>query len=178
MSPVRSTNNPLDLLRQLGAGVRPDGVATPKGAPAQGLESASFEDLLALAREGNVEPGAPLTVARDVKNDLSADALAALSIATDAAEAKGATRLAAQIDGRVATIDVLRREIVGIEPAQSNAVIAGVDAFVALDATLKGGRSETGTGRGAGAPLALPGSLPENETLARTLLGITEKRVG
>jgi hypothetical protein len=178
MSPVRSTNNPLDLLRQLGAGVRPDGVGASKAASAQGLESASFDDLLALAREGNVEPGAPLSIARDVTSDLSAEALAALSIATDAAEAKGATRLAAQIDGRVATIDVLRREIVGIEPAQANAVIAGVDAFVALAPSAQGGQSGSGGGRGAGAPLALPGSLPENETLARTLLGLSEKRAG
>ena len=178
MSPVRSTGNPLDLLRQLGAGVRPDGVGAASSGSTRGLESASFDELLALAREGNVEPGAPLNIARDVSSDLSADALAALAIATDAAEAKGATRLAAQIDGRIATIDVLRREIVQIEPAQANAVIAGVDAFVALDPASRGGQSETGAGRGAGAPLALPGSLPENETLARTLLGLTEKRAG
>lgn len=178
MSPVRSTNNPLDLLRQLGAGVRPDGVGASNAASAQWLESASFDDLLALAKAGNVEPGAPLSIAREVTNDLSPDALAALSIATDAAEAQGATRLAAQIDGRVATIDVLRREIVSIEPARANAVIAGVDAFVALDPSAQGGQSGSVVDRDAGAPLALPGSLPPNATLARTLLGLTEKRAG
>lgn len=178
MSPVRSTSDALDLLRQLGAGVRPDGVGSPGASPARALESASFEDLLALAKSGSVEPGAPLSIGREVKNTLSADALAALAIATDAAEAKGAARLAAQIDGRMVTIDVPSREIVEIQPAQTNAVIAGVDAFVALDPTGKGGESEPGAAFGPGARLALPGSLPENETLARTLLGLTEKRVG
>lgn len=178
MSPINSSNNPLDLLRQLGAGVRPDGFGSSGAQSARGLESASFTELLALAQEGNVEAGAPLSVGREVRSTLSADALAALSIATDAAEAKGATRLAAQIDGQIVTIDVPSREIMEIQPAQSNAVIAGVDAFVALNPTAQGGQSETGASSGAGARLALPGSLPANETLARTLLGLTEKRAG
>jgi len=166
--------SPLDLLRQLGAGVRPDGAGAPSAGARPGIEGASFDDLLALARAGQVEPGAPLTFARDVPATLGDDALAALSLATDAAEAKGASRLAAQIDGRIVTIDVARREIVAVDAAQSNAVIAGVDAFVALDPTAQGGKS----GSGAGAPLALPGTLPQNEALARTLAGLTEKRAG
>ncbi len=170
MSPVRTSGNPLDLLRQLGAGVRPDGIGAQSNKAASGLESASFDDLLALAKEGNVEPGSPLSLAQDVRPDLSDDALAALAIATDAAEAQGAARLAAQIDGQIVTIDVHRREIVEVKPAQANAVFTGVDAFVALDNAPLGGTQESGSG----APLALPGSLSLNQTLSRLI----ENRAG
>ena len=166
MSPLRSTGGPLDLLGRLGSGVRPDGVGASGAAQgARGLESASFDELLALAREGKVEAGAPLTFAKDVSRDLGTDTLDALALATDAAEAQGATRLAAQIDGRVVTIDVNRREILGVEPARPNAVFTGVDAFVALAPT--GAASEEG-GAG-GARLALPGSLPANGALSRLM---------
>jgi hypothetical protein len=165
MSPVRSTGNPLDLLRQLGAGVRPDGLGATNTPSSSGLESASFDDLLALAKEGNVEPGSPLTLAQDVRSDLTDDALAALAIATDAAEAQGAARLAAQIDGNVVTIDVHRREILEVKPAQANAVFTGVDAFVALENAPLGGKRDSASG----AQLALPGSLTGNETLSRLI---------
>lgn len=174
MSPVKSSFSPADLLRQLGSGVRPDGLGSAQSAQRPGVEQASFDELLALARRGGVEPGAPLTVAKEVTTDLSDQVVAALSAATDAAEAQGATRLGVQADGKIFTIDVARREIVDVKPAQGGAIVTGVDAFVALDG------AATGAERGfdAGAPVASLGTLPENGSLARALLRHSEQRAG
>lgn len=178
MSPVRSTASPLDLLRQLGSGVRPDGATRAASSPAPGVESASFDELLALARSGGIEPGAPLTFARDVRNTLSDEALAALAVATDAAEAQGVTRLAAQVGGRVVTVDVARREIVAIDPARANAIVTGVDAFVALDAGADAPGEASGDSGASGPRLALPGTLTQNESLAQALSRPAQHRAG
>ncbi|MGP1310459.1 MAG: hypothetical protein ACTS27_09710 [Phycisphaerales bacterium] len=174
MSPAQTSASPLDLLRQLGSGVRPDGLGAPRGAQNAGVEQASFDELLSLARSGNAAPGEPLGAAKDVRVDLSEALRAALTAATDAAEAQGATRLGVQAEGSIYTIDVTRREIVDVKAAQPGAIVTGVDAFVALDASGTGAESE----RAAGARVASLGTLPGNGSLALALLRGADQRAG
>jgi len=162
-----------DLLRQLGSGVRPDGATPAQGrAP---LTSASFADLLGQVRSGVVSSGRPVEVARGADIELNADQLARLARVTDTAEAAGASRLLAMIDGQLLTVDVPARTVDG-GPGDAGDVLTDIDAFVAVppadgDAgALFGGAEQASSGPGAMLP-GLGGL--RNASLGGLLEGLT-----
>ncbi len=120
--------NPASLLKILGGGVRPDGAGRP-GAPAP-LDSASFADLLARVKTGRVSSGAPVHVSKHAGVELTPSQLGRLSTVTDAAEAAGATRLLAFIDGQALTVDVLTRTVEAGSEQLGGRVITDIDAVV------------------------------------------------
>ena len=168
--------NSVDLLSRLASGVRPVGSgATTQGAGGS-LENSSFADLLRLAREGGVEASRPLKIGREVAGSFGEDTLSALALAADAAEAAGATRLKAVVEGRTVTIDVLSREIVSSDEVAPGGLITDADAFIVIPGETAGRPREDRAGA-----LGFPSSMPSNPTLAETLArvaGSIAKRVG
>lgn len=167
--------SPTDLLRRLGSGVQSVGAA-PASAATSRPESASFGELLRQAREGGAEASRPLKIGREVSDRFSDETLATLALAADAAEASGASRLAAIVEGKTVTIDVVAREIVATGDSAPGALITDADAFVVIP-------DERGAGtREDRAPsLGFPSSMPTNATLADTLarlVGDIARRVG
>lgn len=125
------------LLGLLSSGVRAiSGAIAPDRAPEHA--STDFQALLAEARNGAVETGLPVTLARGVDIELSDEQLQRLARAADRAESAGATRALVAIDGRLLELDVATRQITAEHApadtdAQSpadNAVIVGIDAVV------------------------------------------------
>lgn len=121
-----------DMLKRLGSGVVPGPIgqnlspATGK-TPAEGL---SFDQLLKSAR-GPQFRSEPVKIARGSKVELDASQLRRLGPAVDSAEANGASRLLAMIDGQAVVIDVASRSVEAkIDP--SDAVVHGVDAFAVV----------------------------------------------
>lgn len=117
-----------DLLRLLAGGVRPEG-ATGVG-PARALDAKSFADLLADVRAGGVASGRPVTVGPRAEGELSEGQLERLAGVADAAEASGATRVGALIDGKIVTLDVLNRTVERVQDRDGAAVTTGIDGFV------------------------------------------------
>jgi hypothetical protein len=120
--------NPASLLKLLGAGVRPDGASPPKGAAP--MDAASFGDLLARVRGGSVSSGEPIHVGPHAGVALTRGQLDRLSRVTDAAEAAGATRLLAFIDGQALTVDVLTRTVEAGAEQLTGKVVTDIDAVV------------------------------------------------
>ena len=120
--------NPAEFLRKLGGGVRPDGTAPT--FQATGVEHADFASLLDEAHAGRFGSAQPVSVARGAKVELSSGQLDRLAAATDAAEAAGAQRLLAMIDGKGVMIDVPTRTVTGGVEGLGNRLITNVDAFV------------------------------------------------
>lgn len=130
------------LLRGLLGTSSPAAQSLGAGSAAQAGE-ASFASLLAQAREGGVQSGMPVTIARDAGVQLSSEQLSRLASAADIAEAHGATRAVVAIDGKMLTLDVASRQITSdvsgsLHAAASNAkspqnqalVLADIDAFI------------------------------------------------
>lgn len=116
------------LLRQLASGIRPDS-ATSSPARIQ-LDGATFSDLLARVRRGEVTSGIPLTIDPRADVSLSTPQLERLSIVADAAEAAGLNSVVAGIDGIAVRIDVQDR-IVTQGPADLEGVLVrDLEAFV------------------------------------------------
>jgi hypothetical protein len=119
-----------DLLKALGSGLRPAGAAnTPAAAPA---DAAGFADLLAQVRAGKVSSHEPLRTARGLDTQLTQEQLDRLAVATDAAEASGASRLLAVVDQTAVTIDVASRTIQSAEPWPTSQVTTDIDAAVVV----------------------------------------------
>lgn len=130
---------PNDLLRKLGSGVRPDATASGSGVTARapmnrpvGVESADFASLLDDVHAGKMNSARPLSVATGANVELSSDQMQRLAVAADAAEAAGAQRLLAMIDGQGVTIDVDSRTITGSTDALKGRVVTDVDAFIVV----------------------------------------------
>lgn len=171
------TTSPVDLLRKLGSGVRPD--ASSGSASAQGAGGIDFGALLERVRSGEVASGRPVTVSSEAGVELSQEQLSRLSIAADAAEATGAHTLLALVDGKALTIDVPTRSVTGGPAALSGRVATDFDAFIIvpeagsndLRALFSGSQPALNTSepRG-GAPASVPGlSRISNESLAALL---------
>lgn len=165
-----------DLLRRLSSGVQPAGAPGAQRAPGAGIESSSFSELLRLAREGGIEASRPLRVSRDVRAPFSEQTMDALALATDAAEAAGATRLAAVVEGKTVTVDVVTREIVATGENTPGALITDADAFVVIP-------NDTGTPsrEDRAGSLGYPSSMPSNPSLADALARVADliaRRVG
>ncbi len=167
-----TTPTSLDLLRRLGSGVRPDGAGGVTPRPASLTQGASFADLLRAAKGGEIETGRSLRLAEGVVGaELSAGQLDRLSQATDRAEASGATRLLALIDGKAVTIDVTTRTALSVADAAAEGrapVMTGIDSVVIVP-----GAGGGAGGAGAEAAHAAPRvrGLASNAALARLLAG-------
>lgn len=168
--------SPTDLLRRLASGVQPHGGSQGARATSMPAESASFGELLRQARESGVDASRPLKIGRDVTAPFSDETLNTLALAADAAEAAGASRLAAVVEGKTVTIDVVAREIVATGESTPGEVITDADAFLVIPDKSGGGSREDRAN-----PLGFPSSMPSNQTLAESLarvVGDIARRVG
>lgn len=123
----------IDMLRRLGSGVRPGAVGIPAPPSAPGktpTEEQSFEQLLQAAKSSSFR-SEPVRLANGSKIELDADQLRRLGPAADAAEANGATKLLAFIDGRGVVVDVASRTVEAVAQPGSG-VVNGVDAVVVI----------------------------------------------
>ncbi|MEZ6232836.1 MAG: hypothetical protein R3B68_01485 [Phycisphaerales bacterium] len=154
------------LLGLLSSGVRAiSGAIAPDRAPEHA--STDFQALLAEARNGAVETGLPVTLARGVDIKLSDEQLERLARAADRAESAGATRALVAIDGRLLELDVATRQITAEHaPADTDAQApADTAVIVGIDAVVDAGdrRPATGTGTGTRAASA-DGPAPDAPT--------------
>lgn len=124
------TSSPIDLLKQLGSGVRPDGI-TPTHARTS-IDTANFGQMLDSVRQGQVASERPIVVSGAVADQVKlTDAqLARVATATDAAEAAGVTRMVAVVGGQALTVDVQTRRVEAVGSAASAQLMTGVDAVV------------------------------------------------
>ncbi|VAX41196.1 hypothetical protein MNBD_PLANCTO03-410 [hydrothermal vent metagenome] len=120
--------SPMDLLRVLGSGLRPDGSA----AVTQPKSVKDFAAMLAQARDGGLETGLPVTVAEGSGVELDAAQLERLGRVVDRAHAEGATRIAVMMDGATFDVDVLSRRVLGEADLSEGRVLTGIDGFVRL----------------------------------------------
>lgn len=126
------TSSSVDLLRKLASGVRPDGgAATSPKTPIEGL---GFHELLQRVEGGAVSSGRPVRVGEGVNLSLSSDQLERLGVALDAAEAAGASRVLAVIDGHALSIDVNEREILDARGSGDAILRSDFDAFLNIPA--------------------------------------------
>jgi hypothetical protein len=134
------TTSSLDLLRLLGSGVRPDGgasVGASRSARTSGpnvsVESLDFGALLQKARAGALSSGRPVEVEAGANVSLTGPQLERLARAADAAEAAGATRLLAMIDGQSVVVDVTTRSVTGAFSGTAEAgLLTNIDAAVVI----------------------------------------------
>ncbi|MHC4108684.1 MAG: hypothetical protein ACYSTY_11420 [Planctomycetota bacterium] len=121
------------LLRRLEPAVRP-AFATPPPPPhpQPPLEGQSFDELLALARQGSVPSGRAVQWAADPARPLDEQQLTRLSAAADVAEAAGARRALMLIDGRGVVLDVANRALVAELADDGAARAVKVDAAVGV----------------------------------------------
>ncbi len=136
--------DPAALLRALGSGVRPVGGDAPAAGPRL-VEGPSFQGMLEQAQAGGLVSGIPMRVSRSAGVDLSPAQLTRLAEAADRAEAAGASRALAVIDGMVLQMDVGQRTITGKADLNATKVLNGVDAVVTV----------------ADAPGDIPGEAPQ-----------------
>ena len=173
--------NPGDLLKLLAGGVRPEG-ATPT-SPVPALDGKSFADLLSDVKSGMLSSGRPVTVGPHADCDLTETQLERLAVVADAAEAAGATRVAAMIDGQVVTLDVLNRVVESAEARQGGAVTTGIDGFVLVPQDVGSGMAQLFGGL-TGAAKATDGQAPaglgliRNRSVAELLSGLSSGSSG
>jgi hypothetical protein len=120
-----------DMLRRLGSGVRPGPVAnslTPSATGKTPTESQGFEELLKAAQSASFR-SEPVKLGRGSKVELDAGQLRRLGPAVDNAEAGGAGKLLAFIDGRGVVIDVASRTVESVAKP-GGGMVNGVDAVV------------------------------------------------
>lgn len=168
-----------DLLRRLSSGVRPDGEAPPcAGAP---IESRGFAELLASARKGELRSDRPLSLSRGVEGALTEPQLDRLALAADAAEAEGAQRLLAIIDGKAVNIDIASRTVRSVEPSSAGRLMGDADSFVILPAEESADMSGLFS-RGSAAPGKTPrgaaGAPVRNASMAALLAAADPSRGG
>lgn len=124
------TSSPVDLLKQLGSGIRPDGVTPTHRRTA--IDESNFGEMLDSVRQGDIASEHPITISGTIADQvqLTDEQMAQLATATDAAEAAGATRIVAVVGGQALTVDVLTRRVEDVAPASSARLMTGVDAVV------------------------------------------------
>ena len=154
---------PLGLFQLLGSAAA--SVARPTNSPL--VEGVSFEELLELAKSGEIASGQGVEIQPDLGLELTNDQLARLSEAADRAMASGATDVIVTLDGMALRLDVQARRIVGVVDLDRQRELIGIDGFISAapadeDSTLV-------AGPGAG-------TLPQNPSLLRALSQI--KRAG
>ncbi|TVS07826.1 MAG: hypothetical protein EA423_03130 [Phycisphaerales bacterium] len=142
------TTTGTDMLKMLGAGVRPVGPAAP--AQPASPESADFAELLRQVRQGELGSGRPVKVPGDLGIDLSEDQLKRLAEAADRAEAAGAQSVVVMIDGHLLHLDVQSRQVLRSVELKHGEVLSDIDAVVNASEQEEGGQD----GRPAVAQLA------------------------
>lgn len=171
--------SPLDMLKRLGSGVRPDGSAAPAQTPAP--DAGAFADLLAKVRAGEVSSGRRVECPDGCGVELTDDQLDRLSVVADAAEAAGAWRMVANIDGKSVVIDVEQRQVLSAADA---GIVTGVDAVVTvpqgspgeLRRLFAGGFAGEGvTGRAPGGAMSTG---VRNQSVAELLSSLDRGRAG
>jgi hypothetical protein len=96
---------------------------------ARPLNSASFADLLKLAREGKVSSDRPVDVSPKLDLELTQAQQERVAWAVDRAEASGARSALVMLDGEALLVDVMTRRIEGVAQ-QPGEVMTAVDAVV------------------------------------------------
>jgi len=159
------------LLRRLGAGAhRVVEGARPAGSA---LTDEDFTALLRRAERGEFSSGRRVEPGQDVRIELSEEQVRRISRAADGAEAAGATRLVALIDGMALAMDIPARRIDAAlpqtgaddEPVPPREILRDVDAAVRLADTRAGESAEEEDGAEA------PGV---EATIAAALIGRME----
>ena len=141
------TTSPVDLLRKLASGVRPDAGAVARGASS--IDAAGFDDLLRRAQRGELSSNKPVRAAPGAASELDPADLDRLSVVADAAEAAGARRVVAVLDDTPVLLDVLERTVLQVGGSLRGVLTTGIDAVVVapraepheLRAVLAGDRS-------------------------------------
>ncbi|TVQ31259.1 MAG: hypothetical protein EA376_10340 [Phycisphaeraceae bacterium] len=125
------TTTGVELLRLLGSGVRPDGASPMKaGAPIEGVD---FGSLLKNAEGGGLESGRRVEVPQHLGLNLTDGQISRLSKAADAAEASGAMRMLAMIDGETVVVDIVTRTVEqSLGSGDAGVVLTGIDAAVMI----------------------------------------------
>jgi len=126
------TTTGVELLRLLGSGVRPDG-ASPQQAGAA-IEGVDFGALLKKAESGAIDSGRRVQVPQALGLKLTDGQIDRLSRAADAAEASGAMRMLALIDGEAVVVDIVTRTV---EKSLGSSVAGAVDVLTGIDAAVK-----------------------------------------
>ncbi len=131
------------------------------------VEGVSFEELLELAKSGEIASGQGVEIQPDLGLELTNDQLARLSEAADRAMASGATDVIVTLDGMALRLDVQARRIVGVVDLDRQRELIGIDGFISASPV-----AEVNT------PVAGPGvgTLPESPSLLQALSQI--KRAG
>jgi hypothetical protein len=125
------------LLKQLEPAVRP-GIAPAARSvrPGAPFEAQGFDQLLALAKQGQIHSGRQIETAFEPSPPLSAAQLERLASAADQAEAGGAKRALMLIDGRGFVMDVASRTLVSELNSDANAAVLDIDAAIHVPAEL------------------------------------------
>lgn len=129
---------PADLLRVLGGSAsatraRPDGPIGPPSAD-ETARSGTFAQLLEAARSGRFSGGPPVTIHPSSGVSLTPDQLQRLTVATDMAQAAGATRALVRLDGMSLLLDVGVRSVTASVSLAPGEVLTGIDALVEVPA--------------------------------------------
>lgn len=136
----------LDLLRRLSsttsstpATIMPRASGAPSGAG-----ELDFAQLLTKAQAGELSSGMTVRVSPHAGVELSPMQLARLSVAADRAEAQGATRAVALIDGQAVQMDVATRTVLGKADLSGAGTITNIDSVIVVP--------NEGDGVGVGTP--------------------------
>jgi hypothetical protein len=163
------TTSALQLLRQLGSGVRPDAIGA--GAPA-GAQASAFADLLRQARDGTLASTSPVEIAGDAEVSCSDEQLARLSLAADKLEAAGVRTALVTIDGQRLIMDVHARQITGAATAE-NGVVSGIDGVMDLGDARAGGAAAAIAPAASATSASIPAGLAQNQSLMKLLAGLS-----
>jgi hypothetical protein len=107
-----------------------------------------------------------VTIDKTAPVRLTTDQLQRVALATDQAEAQGATRALVLIDGQALRLDVLDRRITGSADLSAAGVLTGLDAVVSVP-----GVGQTGAAPVGPSVLPLPRSGIVSPSLLRALSG-------
>lgn len=172
------TINAGDLLRALGGGFLPP--ASAQGArPVGASQTLDFAALLKSAQGGELRSGRPLQVDNSVQAEFTPSQLARLGSVADAADAAGARKLLAILDGQGVVIDIASRTIERVVPLDGEGagsvtpgdVLVGVDSAVIVPtgevASAAGGATMSPLIAGADASGGAPGRIENGSLLER-----------
>jgi hypothetical protein len=137
MSPL-----PLGLLQMLG-GVAASALSPKPSASAEGV---SFEEMLELAKSGEVSSGQGVSIGPGVDVELSAEQADRLAAAADRAMAAGATDVVVMLDGMALRLDVQNRQITGRVNLDEHRELLDVDGIIAAPTASAGNEQIAGPG--------------------------------
>lgn len=139
----------LDLLRRLTPIGQGQGAAalvrTPSSSTSSSAQGLDFAQMLDKAQAGDLVSGLTVHTAPLSGVELTPAQLARLSAAADKAEAQGATRAIALIDGQAVQMDVTTRTVLGKADLSAGKTITNIDSVIVVP-------DEGATGPGVGGP--------------------------